>query len=85
VFLILDSCQSGAVVEAVRVLAAPEPRSMGDAVAQAGDGERGWPLARARPDSPSGVEASRSAIEAQAESVVDPVHDVWRHSSDASV
>ena len=34
VFLILNSCQSGAVVEAVRVLAAPEPRSMDDAVAQ---------------------------------------------------
>ena len=34
VFLILDSCQSGAVVEAVRVLAASERRSMDDAVAQ---------------------------------------------------
>ena len=34
VFLILDSCQSGAVVEAVRDLAAPEPRLMDDAVAQ---------------------------------------------------
>ena len=34
VFLILDSCQSGAVVEAVQVLAASELRSMDDAVAQ---------------------------------------------------
>lgn len=33
-FLILDSCQSGAVVEAVRNLAAPELRSKDDAVAQ---------------------------------------------------
>ena len=43
------------------------------------------PWRAARPDSPSGVEASRSEIEMQAKSVVDPVHDVWRHSPDASV
>ena len=29
--------------------------------------------------------AARSESEMQAESVVDPVHDVWRHPSDASV